>query len=172
MHDRLAVIGSQAINDFLKDFDINNGSPLAPGEVQDNQQATYAHKLNKAEAEIDWTQSAVAIERKIRAFNAWPVSFTHVGNNRLRIWQGLIGQPSDDNANHSAGHILSFDKTGIAVVCGDGETIRITQLQADGSRAMTAAEMLNSKKQWFVDNPILGKLISSDTSVGLGENLK
>jgi len=159
LHDRLAEIGSQAINEFLNSFSSDNGSSFTPGEIQDNQFATYAHKLNKSEAEIDWSESTQIIERKIRAFNAWPVSFTYVGKNRLRIWQAAIAEQSSSQSavKYQTGQIISFDKNGIVVQCGDRQNLVITQLQADGSRAMSAAEMLNSKSQWFDDHPILGK---------------
>jgi len=159
LHDRLANIGSQTINQFLSDFNPESGSPYSPGEIQDDQLATYAHKLSKAEAEIDWSVSAKAIERKIRAFNSWPVSFTFVGKNRLRVWQAEIEIDQDSNSTEkSPGTIVRFDKQGILVRCGDGQNLLLTQLQADGSRAMSVAEMLNSKSQWFSQHLILGKI--------------
>ena len=167
LHDRLAEIGGRAINEFLDSFSKGHGFSLSPGEIQDNQLATYAHKLSKAEAQIDWSESAIAIERKIRAFNAWPVSYTYVGKNRLRIWQASMGR--QDSASHPVpdskyqpGEIISFDKNGIIVQCGDGQRIVLKQLQADGSRAMSVAEMLNSKSQWFSDHPILGESAASN----------
>jgi len=157
LHDRLADVGCDLINDFLKDFSQSQGSPLSPGEVQNDSLATYAHKLSKAEAEIDWSEFAVNIERKIRAFNAWPVSYTYIGENRLRIWQASL---SDDKFSYDkSGQIIRVDKNGIVVGCGDGNAIIIKQLQADGSRAMSVAEMLNSKSQWFEGEPIFGKLV-------------
>jgi len=164
LHDRLADIGGQAIIEFLSSFSANNGSPLSPGEIQDNKIATYAHKLTKAEAEIDWSETAETIEQKIRAFNAWPISFTYVGKNRLRLWQASVYKENLNThaANYQAGQIIHFDKDGIIVQCGDGQNILITQLQADGSRVMHAAEMLNSKSQWFSDHPVLGKVNTSN----------
>lgn len=180
LHDRLAKIGCQAINQFLSSFNKESGSPYSPGEIQKNQLATYAHKLSKAEAEIDWTLPAKDIERKIRAFNSWPVSFTFVGKNRLRVWQAENdnrpefdirqgGHLSENNLSKTSpsktsplerlpGTILSFDKQGILVRCGDGQNLLLTQLQADGSRAMSVAEMLNSKSQWFSQQSTLGKV--------------
>ena len=164
LHDRLAEIGSQAINQFLASFNQESGSPFSPGEIQQDQLASYAHKLSKAEGEIDWTVPAKDIERKIRAFNSWPVSFTFAGKNRLRVWQAEIdtGQAADIAENcqliNRPGTIVRFDKKGILVRCGDGQNLLLTQLQADGSRAMSVAEMLNSKSQWFSEHPILGMI--------------
>jgi len=159
LHDKLAKLGSLSINEFLAGFSKTDGSPLFPGEIQQDQLATYAHKLSKSEAEIDWSEPAQIIERKIRAFNAWPVSFTYIGKNRLRIWQAEIeSKPvAAKPEGYQAGQVIHFDKDGILIRCGDGANIVIKQLQADGSRAMSAAEMLNSKSQWFDSHPILKK---------------
>jgi len=155
LHDRLADLGCKAINKFLDGFSLSQGSPLSPGEVQDDNLATYAHKLSKAEAEIDWRESAINIQRKIRAFNAWPVSYTYIGENRLRIWQASLSQ--DKFSCDKPGQIIEVDKKGIVVGCGDGYSIIIEQLQADGSRAMSVAEILNGKSQWFQGAAVLGK---------------
>lgn len=159
LHDRLAIMGSVTINQFLESFSSDGSSSFSPGNVQDGQLATYAHKLSKAEAEINWSESAISIERKVRAFNAWPVSFTYVGSNRLRIWQVTIGGQVEDHAQYQPGEVISFDKNGIVVQCGEGCVI-LEQLQVDGSRAMSASELLNSKSQWFSNHPILGKVDS------------
>ncbi len=165
LHDRLAIVGSQAIDDFLEGFSPQTGSSLNSRKQQDGQLVTYAHKLSKKEAEIDWSESAVAIERKIRAFNSWPVSFTRVGDNRLRVWRASLSDNNEgsrrnlkvgDKVINPVGGILGLGKDGIQVQCGDGQSLFLTQLQVDGSRAMSAPELLNSKSQWFIDNPVLG----------------
>ncbi len=158
LHDHLAKQGCQSINQFLANFDPQTGSPLAPGEQQQDDQACYAHKLSKVEAEIDWNESAIAIERKIRAFNAWPVSFTYVGSNRLRVWQAqLLSSGSAGSVAPQPGKIIEVNKQQIVVECGDGQHLGLQQLQTDGSRAMSVAEVLNSKRAWFTENPFLGK---------------
>ena len=160
LHDRLAKIGSEAINQFLESFSVESGSTLSPGEIQNNQLATYAHKLSKTEAEIDWSESAFEIERKIRAFNSWPVSFSFVGKHRLRIWQANVAaeQTTSSATDERPGTIISFDKPGILVRCGAGQSLMLTQLQADGSRAMSVAEILNSKRHWFSENSFMGQI--------------
>ena len=155
LHNKLASLGGQAILEFLNDFSKETGSPLSPGDVQDDSLANYAHKLSKQEAEIDWNQPAASIERQIRAFCDWPVSFTHINGNRLRIWEANF--ESYSQKPHEAGKIISTDKEVIRVVCGDGNLVKITKLQADGSRAMSAADLLNGNSQWFSNNPVLGK---------------
>lgn len=160
LHDRLAEVGAKAITEFIAGFSKQAGSPFFPGEPQDDQQARYAHKLSKKEAEIDWRDTAVAIERKIRAFNSWPVCFTYVGKNRLRLWQSeILSEACGSGAIKGViqpGRLVSFDKKGVQVECGDGKTLLLTQVQADGSRSMSAAELLNSKSQWFINLAKLG----------------
>jgi methionyl-tRNA formyltransferase len=152
LHDKLAELGASAINEYLVGFDLNSYQSNH-GEKQDNSLANYAHKLSKDEAQIDWSDSMSRIERKIRAFNAWPVSFTHVGGKRLRVWQS---KPGTTQSNQEAGKVVTLTKQGVEVVCGDQKTLLLTQLQPDGSKAMDAASLLNSKRDWFETNPILG----------------
>jgi len=148
LHDKLALLGGEAINAFLAEF-----SADYRGEKQDNTLANYAHKLSKSEAQIDWRRPAVAIERQIRAFNGWPVCFTYVGEKRLRVWQAKI---TSEQSRQSAGTVANLSKQGIAVVCGDGVLLRLTQLQPDGAKAMDAAALLNSRREWFEKHPVLG----------------
>ena len=109
--------------------------------------------MSKQEAQINWSDKAIDIERKIRAFNAWPVSFTFVGDKRLRVWQSQL---SDTQTEQAPGKVINFSKNGIQVVCGDQQTLLLTQLQPDGSKVMDAASLLNSKREWFEMAPILG----------------
>ncbi|MCW8999861.1 MAG: methionyl-tRNA formyltransferase, partial [Kangiellaceae bacterium] len=85
LHDKLADLGGKAINQFLAEFDPDNS-----GEKQDDSLANYAHKLSKQEACIDWSLSSAQILNKIRAFNAWPVSYTFVNGNRIRVWKADV----------------------------------------------------------------------------------
>ncbi len=150
LHDKLADLGGLAINQYLETFE-----PSFFGDKQDDQQATYAHKLSKQEAEINWSLSSQAIANQIRAFNAWPVCFTYVNGQRLRVWQAEVVD-SSSTSNETAGQVIEYNKHGIQVVCGDGKIIRLLHLQADGAKAMSAADLLNSKASWFESLPILG----------------
>ena len=162
LHDRLAELGCQSILEFLSDFSSCQGSPRFPGEIQPTEGVSYAHKLEKAEAAIDWSMAAKDIEQQIRAFNPWPVCFTYVGQQRLRIWsaqviskQQLTGEGIEVTDSMPVGKLLKVDKTGLVIVCGDAEALSITELQADGSRRMSVAEFLNAKSQWFETLPTL-----------------
>ena len=149
LHDKLAEMGGLAINEFLASFDPEN-----KGEVQDDSKANYAHKLSKQEAEIDWSLPAEQVENKVRAFNAWPVCFTHVDGKRLRVWEALY---SDKSSESVPGTVIKADKKGIQVVCGDEKVLLLTKLQPDGAKAMDAAALLNSKASWFENQPVLGQ---------------
>lgn len=145
LHDRLSVLGAEALMKALPG--ILDGS-LVP-QPQDDAQTSYAKKLNKAEAIIDWQQPASVIERQVRAFNPWPVAQTSYEDANLRIWRahaisGVAGVP---------GTVMNADRSGIDVATGDG-LLRVTELQLPGKRAMAARDFINA-------NAIQGTLLGS-----------
>ena len=135
LHDRLATIGANAIVKILNDLESNKLKLTK----QDDSLATYAHKLDKKEALINWQSSASEIERLIRAFNPWPVAFTNINDKTLRIWQA---QALTENSDLKAGTIIACDKKGIDICCGEG-TLRLLKLQPSGSKAMDVASFMN-----------------------------
>ena len=145
LHDKLAVIGANAILETLND--IENISP----EPQDDTLATYAHKLDKKEALINWQHSASKIERLIRAFNPWPVAFTYLNGNTLRIWQA---QAISETSELEAGTVISCDKKGINISCGEG-VLRLLKLQPSGSKAMDVASFMNGHAKQLPAGSIL-----------------
>lgn len=145
LHDKLAIIGGRSIMQYLNDFPTEYR-----GEPQSADQASYAEKLSKAEAAINWALDAAVIDRKIRAFNPWPVCFSLVGKHRLRVWQSRL---TENVSTKTSGSIVSLSSEGIGVVCGDKKIILLTILQADNSKAMQARDLLNSRKNWFEENP-------------------
>jgi methionyl-tRNA formyltransferase len=145
LHDRLAELGAQAIVEALQA--IQAGS--IPPEPQDDALANYAKKLSKAEAAIDWQQSAAQIARQVAAFNPWPVAQTQLEEKVLRIWEA---EALPDSANASPGHVIAEAKQGIDVVCGEG-TLRLKRLQLPGGKPLSAAEFLNGRS---LDGAALG----------------
>ena len=135
LHDRLAEIGATSILETLKILE----SDQLKATVQDDALATYAHKLDKKEAIIDWQKSAADIERLIRAFNPWPVAFTYLNDKTLRIWQAQV---LPENSGLKTGTVISCDKNGIDISCGEG-VLRILKLQPSGSKAMDVAAFMN-----------------------------
>jgi methionyl-tRNA formyltransferase len=136
LHDKLARLGAELLSDNLAALD---RSELVPRR-QDEAGASYADKLKKSEARIDWNTPAVEISRRIRAFNAWPVAETRFADRQLRIWDALV-VPGEADA--LPGTVLSADKTGIEVACGAGR-LRLLELQLPGARAVTAGEFINA----------------------------
>ncbi|PVV09573.1 MAG: methionyl-tRNA formyltransferase [gamma proteobacterium symbiont of Ctena orbiculata] len=136
LHDRLAEMGAQALLACLPDL----AAGRLQAEIQDDQLANYASKLDKQEGLIDWSQSAVEIDRKVRAFNPWPVAQCRFGEKVMRIWQA---EPLKQGCAAEPGEVLRSGKSGIDVATGDG-VLRITQLQMPGKRAMSAADFLNA----------------------------
>jgi methionyl-tRNA formyltransferase len=131
LHDRLAQIAPEALLESLRLIAAGN----APRISQDNTQATYAPKLKREHGHIDWSESAGAIERKIRAFNPWPGAFMKVGDQNLKIFSASVvdraGQP---------GEILRSDKD-LIVATAKG-ALSLAEVQLEGKRRMTAAEFL------------------------------
>lgn len=144
LHDKLAQQGAEATVKVLESEE-SLQHYLDHREVQDEALTVYAHKLSKAEAKIDWTQDAVTIDRNIRAFNPWPVAFTPIDEtNNLRVWGSLL---SHENAEDKApGTILTLDKNGVHVACGDQKAICLTSLQWPGGKALNPVQINQTQK--------------------------
>ncbi|MCW8348231.1 methionyl-tRNA formyltransferase [Vibrio sp. ZSDZ65] len=148
MYDKLAELGPQALVDCLGDIAAGNTKPVK----QDDEQANYASKLSKDEAKIDWSLDAEFIERCVRAFNPWPMSFFSVEENNIKVWQSRVEASTTEMA---VGTILKADKTGIYIATGKG-TLVLEQIQIPGKKAMPVSDVLNSKASWFEVGSILG----------------
>jgi len=138
IHDRLANDGAEALLSVITK--ITQGT-LTP-EVQDESLTTYAHKLEKAEAEIDWTEPAETIDRKIRAFNPWPVAFTKFNGKPLRLYLSKV--ESDESPDIAAGTVINETKEGISIVTGKG-ILSFSRLQLPGKKAMDVKDFLNGR---------------------------
>lgn len=138
IHDKLSKQGAEALLEVLEQ--VQRGSVKA--EVQDEQQACYAHKLSKAEAEIDWNQAARMIDRQIRAFDAWPTAYTQYQGQALRLF---ASQVLNQTSSELAGTVVAESRAGIDIVAGDGQLLRILQLQMAGGKRLAAAEFLHAR---------------------------
>lgn len=150
LYNKLAELGPQGLIETLSQ--ISAGTAVA--EKQDDDLANYAAKLSKEEANIDWTQSAVEIERQVRSFNPWPVSYTQVAEQNVKIWQASVIDAATDAA---PGTVISADKTGIQVATGNG-ILNLLNLQLAGKKAMPVQDILNARKEWFTPNQLLNTL--------------
>lgn len=147
LYDKLAGLGPQGLLETLQQLASKTTQP----EVQDESLATYAEKLSKEEARINWSLSAAQLERCIRAFNPWPMSWLEIEGQPLKIWSASV---IDAPTSAQPGTILSVSKQGIQVATGEG-VLNLESLQPAGKKAMTAQDLLNSRREWFEPGTIL-----------------
>lgn len=133
VHDRLAALGARCIVEALPAI----ASGALKGVPQNELDVTYAHKINKDEAAIDWRLAAVELDRQVRAFNPFPGAYSTWRGEPLKIWRAAV--TSDSPAQ--AGTILCADAQGIVVACGSG-ALRVTELQRAGGKRLAATEFL------------------------------
>lgn len=142
LHDRLSDLGALAIVDCV-DALINN--ELDEPSQQNNDLATYAHKLQKAESKINWQQPARVIARQIRAFNPWPGSSCEIAGEPLKIWQA---QALEETSQVAAGEITQADKKSLRIQCGEGQ-LSLLEIQKPGKKRMPIASLMANKKHWY-----------------------
>lgn len=135
LHDRLSQLAAELLATHLDDIEQGNLEP----RIQDEALVTYAAKLDKSEAGMDWQQDAADLERQVRAFNPWPVAQTLYDGKALRIWDARAidgcGTP---------GSVVAAGKQGIDVACGNG-CLRLLEIQMPGARRLSAEDFLNAR---------------------------
>ncbi|AGB84414.1 methionyl-tRNA formyltransferase [Serratia sp. FGI94] len=141
LYDKLAELGPQGLLATLQQM----ADGTAQREVQDEALVTYAEKLSKEEARLDWRLSAAQLERCVRAFNPWPISYFTVDEQPVKVWQA---QALTGGNGAEPGTILQADKHGIQVATAEG-ILCLTQLQPAGKKPMSAQDLLNSRREWF-----------------------
>jgi len=141
LHDTLAALGGEALTTVLTDLT----GYQTKAEVQNDELATYARKLDKAEARIDWQQPAAAIAQQVRAFNSWPVAQAELDEKIVRIWQAEVVHDANGKA---PGTIVQANNDGLDIATGDG-LLRIQQMQLPGSKSLPVDAILNSKRDQF-----------------------
>lgn len=154
LYEKMANFGPPALLETLA----NLPALQQQQQPQDDSQATYAHKLDKAEAELNWGQPAAVLERHIRAFNPWPVSWLALPEGVVKVWQAEV----QAGANKAPGTILQADKSGIVIQTSDG-ALCITELQPPGKKAMPAAAFLNGRASWFTPGQVLALPTPTDS---------
>jgi methionyl-tRNA formyltransferase len=143
LHDRLSQLAADLLARHLDDLDAGRLEP----RPQDESRVTYAHKLDKREAAIDWAGDAVQLERQVRAFNPWPVAQAHYRGQALRIWRARAVEGPEGRA----GTVVAFGPQGIDVACGQG-CLRLLEVQLPGGKRLDAADFLNARS---VDGAVL-----------------
>jgi methionyl-tRNA formyltransferase len=143
LHDKLAELGAEAIIEVLDNLKQRN----LHAEVHDASQATYAAKIVKAEALLDWTQTASQLQRAVRAYNPVPGAFTTLHGTTIKIWQASTTENSAAKASEVAekqsepGRVLAVNKHSIQVACGQG-TLQLEVLQRPNGKSLPAAQFV------------------------------
>lgn len=138
MHDKLSMLG--------KDLLLETLPQLINGEIeakeQNEQLVTFAPNIKKEDERIDWSQSAQSVYNQIRGLFPWPVAYTTVNSERIKIWQASLPELT---AEEDPGTVTGTSPDGIDVACGDGRVVRLTLLQPSGKKQMNAETFLNGK---------------------------
>ncbi len=137
LHDKLAVLGAESIVKALEWLPLGKLNAVSQNEAE----ATYAAKLHKAEARLDWQKSAEELARAVRAYNPFPVAQLMVKGEIVRIWKAQ----AENTQQGAPGTILSADKSGICVVCGTG-VLRLLEVQKAGGKRMPVAQFLQGNQ--------------------------
>ena len=147
LYDKLSIIGPQALMATLDRL-----ADIQP-QKQDDSQASYAKKLSKEEARINWLHDADQLERNVRAFNPWPVSYFELGGQTVKVWQSQVRQV-DENQVYRPGEIISVEKQGILVKAGK-DALLLQNLQFPGKKPMAIADVLNGRSELFAAGNII-----------------
>ena len=131
LHDRLAGLGAQLVVEAL-------GKLPLQAQPQATDGVTYAHKIEKAEALIDWSKSAAELDRHIRAFNPFPGAQAQFGGQTVKLWQAT---PVDGDGDGEIGAILAVDRSSVVVACGEG-ALAVTELQKAGGKRLPVQQFL------------------------------
>lgn len=139
LHDRLAALGSNAVIEAVAALEAGT----LVSEVQDDNLATYAHKLNKDEARLDWTRPAVELERRVRAFHPWPICHSVLDGAAVKIHTAELG-----SGQGTPGQITDAGRDGLEVACGNG-SLRLTRIQLAGGKPLAFSVLFNSRREQF-----------------------
>jgi methionyl-tRNA formyltransferase len=155
LHDELAAVGAPLLLQVLD----NLPEYQRDARRQDDSRATYASKIQKQEAAIDWNRDAAALNRAVRAFNPFPICYGTLDGERIRVWQAH--EAGADSLPEAAGTILRADRDGILVNCGRGQ-LNIQRLQLPGGKILTPEQVLNARRDLFAPGQRFDRLPDND----------
>lgn len=140
LHDRLSALGADVLAEGLRRVMAGETLTATP---QAEAGVTYAHKLDKAEALLDFTRPAIALERQVRAFDPWPVAEGEIAGERVRVW---AARAIENIPSAAPGTLLAASRDGIDIACGHG-ALRVTAIQRAGGKRISAADYLNARAE-------------------------
>ena len=140
LHDRLSALGAEVLAEGLRRTLAGETLLATP---QSNDGVMYAHKLEKAEARLDFTRPALALERQIRAFDPWPVAEGNIAGEQVRIW---AAHAIEQQHHAMPGSLINAQRDGIDIACGEG-VLRVVAVQRAGGKRITAADYLNARPE-------------------------
>ncbi len=141
LHDTLSTLGGKLLAENLDKLLAGN----LPAVAQPDNGATYADKISKSDARVDWSLGATVIERRIRAFNPWPICWTRDHDKTIKIWAAETAVTSRETIPPAPGTVTSIGAGGIEIQCGR-DRLRVLELQKPGGRRLSAAEFLNGTR--------------------------
>jgi len=144
LFDRLKVMGAELLVKTLRDIDAGT----APRTAQDHSKATYVGMLDKSVSPIDWSKDARAVIKWIYGLQPWPVATAELDGTVYKIF---TAEYTENHSDKPAGSVIYAGDKGIEIVCGSGETVMITELQAPGKKRMKAADLLRGRKIKVLD---------------------
>ena len=137
VHDQLSLMGAELLKNNLQALERQS----IQGVIQDDSLATYADKLTKQEAALDWSLSAIVLSRQVRAYNPWPVSYTQLDGQSVKIWSAYAKQES---SAEQPGKVIAHDRDAVSISCGE-DVLCVTELQFAGKKRQHAGQVLNAR---------------------------
>lgn len=153
LYNKLAILGPTALITVLAQLQ-SGKLTLASALVQDDALATYAQKITKEEALIDWSLNAAVIDAHLRAFTPWPGSEFYIEQTRIKVTRAKL-LSKESISDTQPGTVLQASKDGIDIQCGQG-VLRLLELQPAGRKALSCQDLLNSRKHWFIEGQLIG----------------
>jgi methionyl-tRNA formyltransferase len=145
LHDSLATLGSHALTEALDAL----ARGQLPATAQPGTGITYAAKLSKSEAELDFHLPAAELAARVRAFHSWPVAWCRLGEERLRLLMAEVGERKDGEAPSPPGTLLAHDPDALRIACGEkgDQVLRVTRAQLPGGKPLAARELLKARAE-------------------------
>jgi len=155
LHDTLAALGGEAIVEALDAL----AGPGLSATPQPEAGVTYAAKLSKAEAELDFREPAATLAARVRAFNPWPVAWCAFDGDRLRLLMAEASGLRDDEPPAAPGTLLAHDGEALRIACSPAgnQVLRVTQAQLPGGKALPVSELLRARAERFTPGLCLGR---------------